>query len=477
MNNKDLYNAIGGLDEQSLDTKSRRKKAFRWSAAVAAVLAVAIGAGIFLIPSLSPPLTVNAVSTAQYPAMAPYPEKSQSNSSLAQAKWSKQHEAWLADVNAQRREPGYADGLAPFFAQSMEVFLADSQGENKLCSPLNIYMALSMLAEITGGDSRQEIFNVLGAESIEALRKQANDVWNAQYRSDNATFMILANSLWINEALAFRRDTLDTLAENYYVSSYAGAPGSKDMDAALRTWLSEQTGGLLQEQASNLSLDPQTVIALASALRYQAKWNVPFQENNTKPQVFHSPQGDVTLDFLHQSLDNTYYWGSQFGAVELPMENDGGSMWLLLPDDGTTPEQLLSDPEVQDFLAQGSRWEQQKRMIVHFGMPKFDVSSQFDLGDGLKALGIQQVFSQASADFTPLMAGKGNPYLSQCNHAVRVVVDEEGVTAASFVEMATCGALPPPDEEIDFLLDRPFLFVIQSPDGLPLFSGIINQPK
>jgi serine protease inhibitor len=30
-------------------------------------------------------------------------------------------------------------------------------------------------------------------------------------------------------------------------------------------------------------------------------------------------------------------------------------------------------------------------------------------------------------------------------------------------------------EEIDFVLDRPFLFVVQS-DNMPLFTGIVNNP-
>ena len=38
------------------------------------------------------------------------------------------------------------------------------------------------------------------------------------------------------------------------------------------------------------------------------------------------------------------------------------------------------------------------------------------------------------------------------------------------------GAAPPPDQEMDFILDRPFLFVVESRDGLPLFAGIVNQP-
>ena len=58
-----------------------------------------------------------------------------------------------------------------------------------------------------------------------------------------------------------------------------------------------------------------------------------------------------------------------------------------------------------------------------------------------------------------------------------IAVDEEGVEAAAFTVMAMSGAGAPPDEleEIDFTVDRPFLFVIMSSDNLPLFAGVVNR--
>lgn len=34
-----------------------------------------------------------------------------------------------------------------------------------------------------------------------------------------------------------------------------------------------------------------------------------------------------------------------------------------------------------------------------------------------------------------------------------------------------------PEEEVEFVLDRPFLFVITSNDGLPLFVGTVYRPS
>ena len=43
--------------------------------------------------------------------------------------------------------------------------------------------------------------------------------------------------------------------------------------------------------------------------------------------------------------------------------------------------------------------------------------------------------------------------------------------------MMTEGAAAPPEEEVDFALNRPFVFAITGTDGLPLFVGIVRQPQ
>ncbi len=42
--------------------------------------------------------------------------------------------------------------------------------------------------------------------------------------------------------------------------------GSKETNQALRSWINEQTGGLLQEQAEGLELSAETVLALATTV-------------------------------------------------------------------------------------------------------------------------------------------------------------------------------------------------------------------
>ena len=43
------------------------------------------------------------------------------------------------------------------------------------------------------------------------------------------------------------------------------------------------------------------------------------------------------------------------------------------------------------------------------------------------------------------------------------------------IEFPGAGSPMPPDEIIDFVLDRPFLFVITNAN-IPLFAGVVNDP-
>lgn len=476
MNSQDIFDGITDIRDDLINTaKANSRKRFfrgsqkRWPKAVAAVLAIAILAGVFLRPGGR--LTAYAIAQAKYPQMTSYPNgPAQFIEPL--------YDAWRKDVNAQRRDLGDTGPLQDFFSQSAQTFLAGAEGENRVYSPLNVYMALSMLAQLTGGESREQILTLLGSDSMDALRSQASDVWNSNYRDDGALTSILANSLWLNRDVEFDRDTMELLARDFYASSYRGKMGSGQFNRALQSWLNEQTGGLLKEQAGNVELDSNTILALASTVYFRAKWSSEFSKSNTSPQAFHTPAGDMEADFMHQRDDQTYYWGDNFAAVEQAFRQ-GGSMWFLLPDEGITPEELLSDGQAMDFLFAADRygWENQKFLFVNKSIPKFDVASQFDLEEGLQALGVTDVFDPALSDFAPMTTDVREPItLSRTSHAARVVIDEEGCIATAFTAMLGTGAAAPPDDEVDFVLDRPFLFCITGDSGLPLFVGIVNYP-
>lgn len=55
-----------------------------------------------------------------------------------------------------------------------------------------------------------------------------------------------------------------------------------------------------------------------------------------------------------------------------------------------------------------------------------------------------------------------------------MLIDEEGCKASSLTAMIVGGA-GMPENYVDFVLDRPFVFEIMSETGIPIFVGIVNN--
>ena len=420
--------------------------------------------------ALMPGQTVSAaqkLAAPQYPQMAPYPTE-------FAATFDADYDAWRDSLKAQRRDRDLSAELEAYFAKTIPAVLAGVTGENVLCSPINLYMALAMLAECAGGESRAQVLELLGSADVETLRQQASDVWNVTYRADGAVQRTLGSALFLDDDLDFRQDTLDVLARDYYASSFRGQMGSEAMNEAFRSWLNENTGNLLTNQIDQLELTPEILLALATTVHFQAKWHHEFLAENTIDGTFHSPDGDLDARMMRSDGFDTYYWGDRFSAVAKGFEE--GAMWFLLPDEGVSPEELLEDQQAMAFLLNRETLSENSTYLrVHLTVPQFDVSCQLGLNDTLKGLGITRVFDPTLADFTPVSQSQ-QLALSRVIHGARVKVDEQGCEGAAYTAMLYAGASRPPEEEVYFTLDRPFLFCVTGAQNLPLFVGIVNQP-
>lgn len=408
------------------------------------------------------------VVSPDYPGMVPYPQDIHSSA---------EYDAWYQNQREQYDQPAaYDASLKDFWSRCIPLLLCD-EAENTVCSPVNIYSALAMLAQCTDGNSRQQILDLLGQDSIEALRTQASHVWNAHYRSDGLATCILGSSLWIDEDITFNSDTLDILAKDFYATVFQGDLGTPEMNSSLHSWLNRQTGNLLQEYVNGIELPEDSAMALASTIFYQAAWSIGFSQSHTVTDIFHGPQGDISWAFMQQTIRHSaYYQGADYGAVALPLQ-DGSRMWLVLPSEGKTPADILRSGNAVTMILQDTNRSTVKATI-ELSLPRFDVSSQTDLTPVLEKLGITDVFSNVTADFSAVIPDREDIYLGKADHAARVVIDEEGVTGAAYTIMYiyATGAFTEPEQVVEFTLDRPFLFLIESQDGLPLFAGVVNQP-
>lgn len=467
--NEKLQEALNEISDQHIDeaAKAKKRKKVYWFGAVAAVLVVALVVGLLRGPMV---IRAEAVALADDPRLTQRPDR---DDYQQYDDYKADLDAWQAINNARSATAGTALAqLAPFFTDGSIEFLSGSD-ENRLWSPINAGIGLAMLAELTEGSTRQQLLDLLGCDDLDALRSQVSALWETAYYDTSKGTVTLANSLWLKDGLTYQQETMDALAYHYYASVYQGNLGSSKLNSAIGAWLNNNTGGLLKNAADGISLEPDTILALYSTLYFQAKWSDEFTARNNTSALFYAPSGDRTVTYMNKALYQTYYyWGDTYAAVSMSLKN-GSRMWFILPDEGLSIDDVLSSGQYMDMVLSGS-WENSKYMKVNLSVPKFDVSGSQNLKTGLQNMGITDIFSELDADFTAITTDTP-VWITAVNQAVRVQIDEEGVKAAVYIEIPGATSAEPPEEIIDFILDRPFLFVITK-DTVPLFAGAVNEP-
>lgn len=390
-----------------------------------------------------------------------------------------QYNAWETDKNSKALYyTNEADeALDSFIRNTASEILCQNERKNLVYSPINLYMALSMLSEVTAGNSRAQLLALSGAGTIEEQRSEANALWQAHYRDDGIITSILGNSVWLSDNIDYNMKTLNTLSSKYYASTYSGEMGTEAYNQELRDWLNEQTKGLLGDAAKNVEMSSDTVLALASTIYFKGAWQNKFSKNQTEEGIFYSDDKEITCEFMNKKREEyTYYRGDDFGAIKEGLDSSG-AMWFIRPDDDSSVYDILESEQFTDFILSNGNWENQKKYFVNFKLPKFDVSSDLKLKENLRNLGVTDILEFETSDFSPLCDINERIRLSSLQHAARVTIDEEGCIAAAFtVAMAEADSMPM-WEEMDFVLDKPFIFVITSEHGAPLFIGVVNNPS
>jgi len=69
-----------------------------------------------------------------------------------------------------------AETLGEFTANGSVPVLSGTQDDNRIWSPVNAYIALSMTAEMTGEEQQEDILAVLGRENMDSLRESLKDL-------------------------------------------------------------------------------------------------------------------------------------------------------------------------------------------------------------------------------------------------------------------------------------------------------------
>ena len=386
--------------------------------------------------------------------------------------------SYPARKEEQELDSAYLANLKEFYKSSIRDTLTSENGENRVYSPVNLYLCMAMLTEMTDGKTKEQLMDALGQTEDEKVREQSRKIWEKVYMDDGIAKCILGDSIWLNQEIPFEKDVLKSLAENYYTETFQGKMGS-EMDQRIQKWINDMTGNKLKEEAGGIKTDARTVFMLLSTAYFYDQWVTPFQENDTKEDVFTNADGEkVSCNFMNSQQFGNAYQTEHFQATVLEFEN-GNSMLLVLPEKGVTAEDLLKKDMEEILHLSADHGDAFAYGEVTLSLPKFEISSNLDLIPVMKNMGVTDLFETEDADFTKLLGEESREkypvFINKVQQASKAAVDENGCSVASFTEVELRMGSAMSTEKFVIDCDHPFLFIISNYDGIPVFAGVVNQ--
>lgn len=335
--------------------------------------------------------------------------------------------------------------------------LGRSSTGNLVFSPVSLSFALGMTADGAAGQTLSEMASLLGFKTDGLTDAQIRDLVRSKYAetasalesADSSVVMESANSIWTGKNFPIKDSYVSSVLRNFGAEAKSVDFDSPRAAREINSWSSDKTHGKIDNVVRETR---GWKTALVNAVYFDAEWSMPFEK--TSKGEFTSVDGDKSEHtFLKRRDYMSYAECADYQMVELPYGMEGNFvMDVILPREG---REVAIDGKAYASLC--SKLDETK---VNFSMPEFRIESQSELAPVLATLGMSKAFSH-EAEF-PLISDAAL-MIDRILQKTYIDVTKDGTQAAAVtvVGIRLTSMRPDNDPAVDFIADRPFLFVVR----------------
>lgn len=353
-----------------------------------------------------------------------------------------------------------------------EVFDED-KAPNIMISPASVSIALGMTyngAESTTRDAFREVLDY-GDLTQGEVSEITRELIHVLLTNTKGNLLEIANSIWYNEGFPVKQDFID-LSATYYDAKVKELDFSKaNAVTTINNWVSNKTHDKIETIIDQI--DPFTAMFLINALYFNCVWETEFDPKDTYDAPFYREDGSRfgIVDMMKLENDFQAAYSDNFRAVELPYKGDKFSMFLFLPDEGTTVNELVSELDTDTW----NHWMELFNRVPEYDveLPRFKFEFDRSLKQDLIDMGLEVAFSDR-ADFSGI--SDISLLISDVIHKTYIKLNEEGTEAAAVTAVVMGVTSVGPGDLLRF--DRPFLFAItENSSKSILFMGKVSEPS
>jgi serpin B len=369
------------------------------------------------------------------------------------------------------------------FGLDLYAELSNRRNANLFLSPISLHTALGMTGAGARGGTGDQMRRVLhsgekpgsDASAVNAMMDTLNNPRTLE--GEPAYQLSIANALWIQKNYPLQ-PAFTAVARDRYRAKVSPVDFLR-ADAACRTinkWVAGETADKIREIISPRLISNLTRLVLTNAIYFKSAWENPFNKDATQEKPFYRMTGDtLQTPMMHQQDRFGYLESESLQLLEMPYKGGDLSMIILLPRDreGLNALEAGLTPIRLDAWLREIRSEE-----VTVTFPRFRFTTDSEISDILKSLGMTEAFDPEKADFSGMTTAE-TLFISAVLHKAFIAVDEEGTEAAAATAVAMVAtAMPIKKEPKVFTADHPFVFMIRHREtGSILFLGRLFDPS
>ncbi|MBL8882448.1 MAG: tetratricopeptide repeat protein [Hyphomicrobium sp.] len=368
---------------------------------------------------------------------------------------------------------------------------------NVLLSPYSIGVAIAMAKYGANGETEKQMQRILRFDGTRNDLAETNLLAHALLKGERppgpplpswardldtplargpGVALNVANALAPGPKAQLSADYIAGLIVNFGAETLQGATLQ-----SINDWVKAKTDGRVPAILD--SLDPNFTAVLINAASLKARWQEPFNPQETSDRTFTlAKSAPKKVAMMERTGAYRIAGGQGLRAVVVPYADPALEMIILLPDD---PQALSPDRVVNTFSGPiSAAWAalpQAQPQQVRLVLPKFAFEFKADLKEALKSMGMVRAFTAGEAEFAHMVGpSQASPYIDKVLHRAMIEVGEIGTEAAAATAVVMAPGAGAPDRQApppEFVVDRPFVFVIgDKRSGATLFAGIVRDP-
>ena len=358
-------------------------------------------------------------------------------------------------------------------ASSLDLYarLAQAPG-NRFFSPISVSAALSMVYAGARGATAEQLRSWMGIAVDDPLHHETfGGLLQDLSRVDPClgTDVAMANGLFGQAGTGFEPGYIADI-DGWYDAPLTEVDFGADGRQQVNDWVSEQTGGAIDELLGPDDLGPNPILVVANAIRFSGRWKSGFDPDRTEDAPFRLADGTtVQVPTMHADRAMIRVGVDETAVVaELPYQGGEIAMLLIQPMDTATL------PDVEASLAADlDTWVSilAPEAESPLSLPRFDFDDTAALHDVLPELGVSDLFDPVAADLSGIT---GSAWVEVLKHQATIAVDEVGTEATA----ATAASANTKSTVLGATFDRPFVFLLRDRvTGAVLFVGRLDDPR